>query len=199
MYKYMKYYNYQITTSEIPDEITLCINITNCPIHCADCHSKFLWEDQGVELTEEEFYRILNTNLGVSCVCIMGGDADYESLHQVINWFYKWKMSASATGHTQKLSSTRGPGCYQKNTKIAFYSGRDSIQALADKAGYWIDQFNYIKVGPYIKFCGGLDSKTTNQRLYQINPMSSFSLAARKTKDGIKRICGFDITPKFWK
>lgn len=179
----MKYYNYQITFSEIPDEVTLCINITNCPIHCTDCHSKFLWKDQGVELTEEEFYRILNTNLGASCVCIMGGDADYESLHQAVNWFYKWKMSEGD----------------QKNIKIAFYSGRDSMQALADKAGYWIDQFDYIKVGPYIKFCGGLDSKTTNQRLYRINSLSSFSLAARKTKDGIKRICGFDITSKFWK
>ena len=42
-----------ITFSEVPDEISLCINISNCPIKCPDCHSKFLWENIGKEITDE--------------------------------------------------------------------------------------------------------------------------------------------------
>ena len=49
----LKYYNYMVTFSEVPDEISLCINITGCPIRCTDCHSKFLWENIGKEITDE--------------------------------------------------------------------------------------------------------------------------------------------------
>ena len=38
----MKYIDTKIVFSEVPDEITLAINISGCPIHCADCHSKYL-------------------------------------------------------------------------------------------------------------------------------------------------------------
>ena len=30
----LNYYNYDIVCQEIPDEITLAINITGCPNHC---------------------------------------------------------------------------------------------------------------------------------------------------------------------
>ena len=51
----MKYYNYDVVFQEIPDETTLAINISNCPCRCPGCHSKFLWEDVGVELTVKEY------------------------------------------------------------------------------------------------------------------------------------------------
>ena len=38
----LKYVDSQITFREIPDEITLCINISNCPFRCKGCHSKEL-------------------------------------------------------------------------------------------------------------------------------------------------------------
>ena len=38
----LKYLDTMVTFSEIPDEVTLCINLTNCPYHCPDCHSKEL-------------------------------------------------------------------------------------------------------------------------------------------------------------
>ena len=50
----LKYTTAEVTFREIPDEITLCINISNCPIHCADCHSKELWGDIGTELSFDE-------------------------------------------------------------------------------------------------------------------------------------------------
>ena len=35
----LKYSNYEITFAEVPDEISLCINLTNCPHKCIGCHS----------------------------------------------------------------------------------------------------------------------------------------------------------------
>ena len=49
----LKYVETAITFSEVPDEITLCINISNCPCHCKGCHSQYLWEDKGTILNEE--------------------------------------------------------------------------------------------------------------------------------------------------
>ena len=42
-----KYIDTLVTFREFPDEISLCINITGCPIHCPYCHSKHLWESTG--------------------------------------------------------------------------------------------------------------------------------------------------------
>ena len=55
----LKYTTVQVTFREIPDEITLCINISNCPIRCPDCHSKELWNDIGTDLTPEELQQLI--------------------------------------------------------------------------------------------------------------------------------------------
>ena len=47
----LKYVNSSVVFQEIPDEVTLAINISNCPCHCPGCHSKYLWEDIGLPLT----------------------------------------------------------------------------------------------------------------------------------------------------
>ena len=152
----MKYYNYQITTAEIPDEITLCINITNCPIHCPDCHSKFLWEDVGVELTEIELFRIIDENKGISCICFMGGDK------------CMWIIREMVIRIREKY----------KDLKVAWYSGQAAMHPVM------MSELDYYKYGPYIKELGGLESKTTNQRLYKIDRFKGKSE---------------DITYKFWK
>ena len=46
-YLIMKYVNESVVFAEIPDEVTLAINISNCPCRCPGCHSKFLWGDIG--------------------------------------------------------------------------------------------------------------------------------------------------------
>lgn len=38
----LKFTDTQVTFSEIPDQISLCINLSNCPYHCPACHSKEL-------------------------------------------------------------------------------------------------------------------------------------------------------------
>ena len=51
-----------VVFEEIPDEITLAINITNCPCKCPGCHSKFLWDDNGTELTVEVLHKLIKEN-----------------------------------------------------------------------------------------------------------------------------------------
>ena len=46
----LKYVNTGIVFQEIPDEVTLAINISNCPCHCPGCHSHYLWDDIGLPL-----------------------------------------------------------------------------------------------------------------------------------------------------
>ena len=80
----LKYVNTEITFSEVPDEITLCINISNCPIRCPDCHSKFLWDDIGTPLTNETISNIINNNKDVTCICLMGGDGDIKDICRIL-------------------------------------------------------------------------------------------------------------------
>lgn len=70
----LKYRNTKVTFAEIPDEITLCIEIAGCKLHCPGCHSPWLWEDKGTELTVVELQRLVDENPGITCVCLMGGD-----------------------------------------------------------------------------------------------------------------------------
>ena len=136
----LKYLNTEVTFSEIPDEITLCINITGCKNACRGCHSSYLAEDIGEYLTYNKLLELVSSNKGISCVCFKGGDSnpgDINGLAAVIRT--------------------------QTNLKIAWYSGRQYIPE-----GLNLSYFDYIKIGPYIPELGGLDSENTNQIMYKI-------------------------------
>ena len=49
----LKYTNTDIVFQEIPDEVTLAVNLSGCPCHCPGCHSQYLWGDEGEPLTDE--------------------------------------------------------------------------------------------------------------------------------------------------
>ena len=49
----LKYVDVKEVFAEIPDEITLAISISQCPLRCKGCHSQYLWEDIGDELNTE--------------------------------------------------------------------------------------------------------------------------------------------------
>lgn len=138
----LKYTTSEVTFREVPDEITLCINISGCPIHCPDCHSKELWQDIGEELTEEKLCSLIEENKGITCVCFLGGDNDY-----------KYVIALSL------IIKSRYPDLH-----TAWYSGRDNIY----KDWCALGSFNYVKTGPYIKEYGPLDNPNTNQRLFKI-------------------------------
>jgi anaerobic ribonucleoside-triphosphate reductase activating protein len=58
----IKYYSSAVVFEEIPDEVTLAIEITNCPGHCEGCHSPWLREDIGEELTPEVLRQLIDEN-----------------------------------------------------------------------------------------------------------------------------------------
>ena len=137
----LKYVDSEVTFSEIPDEITLCINISNCPCKCPGCHSPYLAEDIGERLRYDNLISLIHKNKGITCVAFMGGDADPLSVN----------IYAS-------IIKEQFP-----NLKVAWYSGRQELSKEID-----LQYFDFIKLGPYIEELGPLNSKTTNQRLYRI-------------------------------
>ena len=83
----LKYVNSEVTFSEVPDEITLCINISNCPCHCKGCHSAYLAEDVGKPLVGMVLREdLINKNKGITCVAFMGGDSNPESINNLAEY-----------------------------------------------------------------------------------------------------------------
>ncbi len=139
----LKCYSYDIVCQEIPDEVTLALNISNCPIHCQGCHSPWLWEDKGEAVTDGFLTDLVRTYVpAVTCVCFMGGDGEPDEVRR-LSLLLRERFS---------------------DLKTAWYSGRSVLPDGYDAA--WLD---YLKLGPYIQRLGGLKSPTTNQRLYQIH------------------------------
>lgn len=136
------YVDTKIVFTEIPDEITLAINISNCPCNCKGCHSAYLADNIGDPLLPEVLSELIESTKGITCVAIMGGDVnprEVDALAFYIKIIYD-------------------------DLKVAWYSGR---QELSDDIK--LKNFDYIKLGPYKEECGPLNKKTTNQRFYKVN------------------------------
>lgn len=135
----MKFQSYDIVFQEVPNEVSLAINISSCPNRCKGCHSPHLQQDEGEILDESTIENLINTYGGaITCICFMGGDAAPDELC--------------------KLAKV----VKQYNKKTAWYSGRPNVYEEA------INSFDYIKIGQYIDSLGGLTSSKTNQRFYKI-------------------------------
>jgi anaerobic ribonucleoside-triphosphate reductase activating protein len=153
----LKYVNTGIVFQEIPDEVTLAINISNCPCHCPGCHSHYLWDDIGLPLDTNAIDDFLDQyGTDITCLSFMGGDADPAAVNQLAQYIHE----------------------IYPQFKVAWYSGRTVLSAQVNKT-----DFDYIKIGPYIKHLGGLKSPTTNQRLYRLREDLTFE----------------DITYRFWR
>ena len=155
----IKYVDSKVTFTEIPDEITLCINISNCPCHCEERHSSYLAKDIGKSLNLEALTNLIDSNNGISCVCIMGGDANPSEVDDI----------------AQNIKE------YYPELKVAWYSGRQELSKEIE-----LENFNYIKLGPYIKDKGPLNCRTTNQVMLEIDVIQG-------------KVFKKDITAKFWK
>ena len=153
----LKYVDTDIVFQEFPDEVTLAINLSNCPCRCPGCHSTFLWKDVGDALTPEAIEKLLNEHgERITCIGFMGGDSEPEAIDRLAAYM---RMQ-------------------HKEIKVGWYTGRTTIAAEIQ-----LPHFDYIKMGPYIRHLGGLDSRRTNQHMYRITE-------DRKLED---------ITNLFWK
>ena len=84
----MKFYSYSVVFQEVPNEVTLVFNITNCKYHCKGCHSEYLWEDVGTPLTKGLLFELLKRYKGLcTCVCFMGGDEEIAPFLPMIKEF----------------------------------------------------------------------------------------------------------------
>ena len=153
----LKYVNTDVVFQEIPDEVTLAVNISNCPCHCPGCHSHYLWEDIGLPLDTDAIDAFV-TKYGkdITCLAFMGGDCDPKGVNRLAQYIHE--------EHPQY--------------KVGWYSGRLRSPSDVKKT-----DFDYIKVGPYIRHLGPLGKRTTNQRMYKQNNAGTFD----------------DITERFWR
>lgn len=190
----LKYTDTKIVFQEIPDEITLCINLSNCPCHCKGCHSDYLAEDIGQVLTFSRIEKLLKNNKGVTAICFMGGDNDPKLVNHYASLIRKSyteevgliiKVNEAIYFHHKEISPNPGDEVFfmkpiPSPIKIGWYSGRQELSKEIN-----LENFDYIKLGPYKEECGPLNSRTTNQRFYQVLHTNEVKLV--------------DITNKFWR
>jgi anaerobic ribonucleoside-triphosphate reductase activating protein len=139
-----------VTFSEFPDETALCINISNCPCHCDSCSEKYLKDDIGTLLTNDEIDNLIAKHSDCTLFGLMGGDSNYPDCIRITNYIHKK---------------------YPK-WKVGIYSGRDFIDLdLAQvvdvyKIGRWImpvgDSKDWWK-----KNCGVLQFPFSNQLYFE--------------------------------
>jgi len=98
----LKVASFDIVFQEIPGEVTLALNLSNCPCHCPGCHSPHLAEDIGEPLTADLLDGLMaRYGSMITCVAFMGGDSDPD---EVARWAE-----------------------YVRPLKTAWYSGRTSF------------------------------------------------------------------------
>ena len=134
----LKYLYCKEVFAEIPDEISLGISISGCVIHCLGCHSNELWEDKGTPLTIEELDNLLDKHKGITCLLLLGGERDIDSLIELFKHAFG-------------------------RVKTAWYCGLDRVPGNKQEILQYLD---YVKVGHYDHKLGGLSNPDTNQRLY---------------------------------
>lgn len=138
----LKYLGYSVVFQEVPDEVTLAINISGCPHKCVGCHSKYLWEYKGNYISDDLDGLIEKYKGLISCVCFMGGDQNQDELTDLLICIKKYKL------------------------KTALYTGYDSMMNLDFGM---LKNLDYCKIGHYDSVCGGLDSPNTNQQMLKWN------------------------------
>ncbi len=188
----LKFYNYDVVCQEIPDEVTLAVNITGCPNRCEGCHSPWLWEDGGEVLcdavetgasssrvppcgvgTDDSKAEAADSKTGMddgkTGMATADGTPDFSGLEKIVEKYAGCItcvcfMGGDNSPEEVELCAKRVRELWS-GLRTAWYSGRDELPA-----GIEARNFDYIKLGPYIRERGGLRSPDTNQKLYRIEP-----------------------------
>lgn len=134
----MKYYQYTIVFQEMPDDIALTFELTQCPVCCEGCHSPHLQEDVGEELTLEVFKQIVDRYVGmVSAVLFMGSAYNFDDQARLV----------------QMLDYAKLLGL-----KTCIWTGENDVCSNLK------ERLDFLKTGRYIAEKGALGMPGTNQR-----------------------------------
>ena len=108
----LKYLGYSIVFQEVPDEVTLAINISGCPHKCEGCHSKYLWEYEGNYISDDLVKLIEKYKGLITCVCFMGGDQNQKELTDLLILVHKYgqAFAVETLGTVAHLYTTDGMG-----------------------------------------------------------------------------------------
>ena len=119
----IKYESSLVTFTEVPDEISLCFNITGCPCHCEGCSEPELANDDGEELNEKVLDNLIKQHVNnITMVSFMGGDISHSELSNLARHI-----------------KTRF------NLKVGMYSGRDWFDVEL------LNVLDAYKIGRYIQ------------------------------------------------
>lgn len=152
----IKYVDTLVSFTEVPDEISLCISLSNCPNSCVGCHSPHLRKDIGKNLTLAEVNTLVRNNEGISCVCLLGDTKDIRELFRLAKEI--------------KIKHT---------IKLAWYSGSNYIPINLIEG---LEVFDYLKIGEYDEVKGPLNSPTTNQKMFKIEDIT-YKFRRNETQD----------------
>lgn len=137
-----------VTLTELPNEIAVYFEVGNCQQKCKGCHSPHLWTTDLAEwLNIADMRKYIESQKGATAVLFMGGTTNWD-IHP-----------------KEFLERIVKP--LSKDYPIGLYHG---------DAPFMYDRGNltWIKTGRYIECQGGLDSPTTNQRMYYKTPLNEW-------------------------
>lgn len=163
----MKFYDYAVTFSEFPDEISLCLNISNCPGHCESCSEPWLLEDVGTVLTPSVLENLIKSNPGITMIGFMGGDRDHDTIKTLASWIHQ-----------------------QTGLKVGMYSGQEYLDMNL------LEELDYYKIGRWIRpkgpvetwhtmNCGPLKFPFSNQLMFKRENNKWINITASFRKDKI--------------
>lgn len=137
----MRFSSEQVVWQEVPGEVSLAYTISGCQLRCPGCHSADTWPlTAGTLITLDYLQRKLEQYHGlITCVVFLGGE---------------W--------HEQELLSYLQLA-QQRGLKTCLYTGLEDVSTELKAA------LTYLKVGPWLRELGGLDSPTTNQRFIEVS------------------------------
>ena len=137
----VKYVTTEITFCEVPDKICRTFSISNCGGSCPGCHSPYLRDDNGHELTEDILFSFFEKDkMYVDCYVFLGEGNDIEGIKRLFG------------------------ACKTAGFDVCLYTGKP----IFDINNGFFGILDYLKVGPFIEELGGLDKKTTNQKFYHV-------------------------------
>lgn len=136
----MKIYSTEVSFAEVPDEISLLVNVAGCDLNCPGCHWNEIQDKKIFNFTIDDLMAEIDKNLPlITTVCFMGGE-----------WHHRQLLSM--------LRATR-----ERNLSTCLYTGKKSVTCDLK------DNLDFLKTGKWIASRGGLDAETTNQVFMDLN------------------------------